>query len=294
MNTGERLFSELSKALAESNPLGFNKEDAERMYIYKLKHLLTSAALGMMPSKKWNGKYDANGGYLVVKKKMAKSFAITSTTRTASGTFFSRTHISNAVRLVATATPHFTVRKKPDWNHLLVTYNVDEPTMHIVQIQSFKTNGYMPMVSSEEVIVQTVKEKIWNLGLGEKPVSSVRSENIYSENATLIRDLYIIAYRNQGKITTSVDSIIKSFASKRYFDGHIVDDIKDAVIWNNGYSSANILDCYPEYEYSKEKYMEELISIYNYTLMNNSSKGAFNYLCEVANTLGYDKTKMSL
>ncbi|MCI6494845.1 MAG: HpaII family restriction endonuclease [Bacteroidales bacterium] len=67
-NTGERLFYELSKALAESNPLGFNKEDAERMYIYKLKHLLTSAALGMMPSKKWNGKYDANGGYLVVKK----------------------------------------------------------------------------------------------------------------------------------------------------------------------------------------------------------------------------------
>ena len=67
-NTGERLFSELSKALAESNPLGFDKEDAERMYIYKLKHLLTSAALGMMPSKKWSGKYDANGGYLVVKK----------------------------------------------------------------------------------------------------------------------------------------------------------------------------------------------------------------------------------
>ena len=67
-NTGERLFSELSKALAESNPLGFDKEDAERMYIYKLKHLLTSAALGMMPSKKWSGKYDANGSYLVVKK----------------------------------------------------------------------------------------------------------------------------------------------------------------------------------------------------------------------------------
>lgn len=67
-NTGERMFSDLSKSLAETNPLGFDKEDAERMYIYKLKHLLTSAALGMMPSKKWSGKYDANGGYLVVKK----------------------------------------------------------------------------------------------------------------------------------------------------------------------------------------------------------------------------------
>lgn len=67
-NTGERMFSELTKALAETNPLGFDKEDAETMYVYKLKHLLTSAALGMMPSKKWSGKFDANGGYLVVKK----------------------------------------------------------------------------------------------------------------------------------------------------------------------------------------------------------------------------------
>lgn len=67
-NTGARMFDELAKALSETNPLGFDKEDAEAMYIYKLKHLLTSAALGMMPSKKWSGKFDANGGYLVVKK----------------------------------------------------------------------------------------------------------------------------------------------------------------------------------------------------------------------------------
>lgn len=67
-NSGGRMLDELVKSLAASNPLGFDKEDAEEMYIYKLKHLLTSAALGLMPSKKWNGKYDANGGYLVVKK----------------------------------------------------------------------------------------------------------------------------------------------------------------------------------------------------------------------------------
>lgn len=67
-NTGERTFAGLIKPLAESNPLGFDSEDKENMYIYKLKHLLTSAALGMMPSKKWSGRYDANGGYLVVKK----------------------------------------------------------------------------------------------------------------------------------------------------------------------------------------------------------------------------------
>lgn len=67
-NTGERMFEELAKALATTNPLGFDTDDAEGMYIYKLKHLLTSAALGMMPSKKWTGRYDANGGYLIVKK----------------------------------------------------------------------------------------------------------------------------------------------------------------------------------------------------------------------------------
>lgn len=67
-NTGARMFDELAKALASTNPLQFDEEDAEDMYIYKLKHLLTSAALGMMPSKKWSGKFDANGGYLVVKK----------------------------------------------------------------------------------------------------------------------------------------------------------------------------------------------------------------------------------
>lgn len=67
-NTGERMFDELTEALAQSNPLGFEESDAVEIYTFKLKKLLTSAALGMMPSKKWSGKYDANGGYLVVKK----------------------------------------------------------------------------------------------------------------------------------------------------------------------------------------------------------------------------------
>ena len=67
-NIGARMFDELTDALAQSNPLGFDKADAVEVYTFKLKKLLTSAALGMMPSKKWSGKYDANGGYLVVKK----------------------------------------------------------------------------------------------------------------------------------------------------------------------------------------------------------------------------------
>lgn len=67
-STGARMFDELTDALAQSNPLGFDEVDAVEVYTFKLKKLLTSAALGMMPSKKWSGKYDANGGYLVVKK----------------------------------------------------------------------------------------------------------------------------------------------------------------------------------------------------------------------------------
>lgn len=67
-NTRARMFDELTDALSQSNPLGFDEADAVEVYTFKLKKLLTSAALGMMPSKKWSGKYDANGGYLVVKK----------------------------------------------------------------------------------------------------------------------------------------------------------------------------------------------------------------------------------
>ena len=67
-NTGARMFDELTDALSQSNPLGFDEADAVEVYTFKLKKLLTSTALGMMPSKKWSGKYDANGGYLVVKK----------------------------------------------------------------------------------------------------------------------------------------------------------------------------------------------------------------------------------
>ena len=66
--TGNRMLSDLTADLANDNPLGYEADDLQSIYAYKLKHLLTSAALGMMPSKAWTGHYDANGGYLVVKK----------------------------------------------------------------------------------------------------------------------------------------------------------------------------------------------------------------------------------
>lgn len=62
------MLKDLVQALSEKNPLHFDISQNNPYYAYKVKNLLTSSALGMMPGKAWNGKYDANGGYLVVKE----------------------------------------------------------------------------------------------------------------------------------------------------------------------------------------------------------------------------------
>lgn len=69
LNTGVSTLRGLAKILAEKDPLccGSTEENSS-FYSYKIKHLLTSCALGMMPATPWNGKLDANGGYLVVKE----------------------------------------------------------------------------------------------------------------------------------------------------------------------------------------------------------------------------------
>lgn len=54
--------------IAEIDPLNFTGANKEAFYAHKMKVLLLDAALGMTPAKEWTGKYDANGGYLVVKK----------------------------------------------------------------------------------------------------------------------------------------------------------------------------------------------------------------------------------
>ena len=53
--------------VAAQNPFGFTG-DVVAFYEHKMKVLLIDAALGMTPAKEWKGHYDANGGYLVVKK----------------------------------------------------------------------------------------------------------------------------------------------------------------------------------------------------------------------------------
>ncbi len=49
----------------DKNPLGYPHRG---FYEYKFKKFLWSVALGMMPSKEWNGHDEANGGYVIVKK----------------------------------------------------------------------------------------------------------------------------------------------------------------------------------------------------------------------------------
>ena len=50
--------------LEEKNPLGYPRKG---IYEYKMKKFLCSIALGMMPSKIWDGKDEANGGYIIVR-----------------------------------------------------------------------------------------------------------------------------------------------------------------------------------------------------------------------------------
>lgn len=52
----------------EINPLNFDITNKHKFYSYKIKRFLTDVALGMTPSKVWNGEYDATGGYLVIKE----------------------------------------------------------------------------------------------------------------------------------------------------------------------------------------------------------------------------------
>lgn len=68
LNTGISTLSLLAEELSKLNPLNYDTNHSSPFYTYKIKHLLTSAALGMMPATAWSGKFDANGGYLVVKK----------------------------------------------------------------------------------------------------------------------------------------------------------------------------------------------------------------------------------
>lgn len=58
----------LTAHLANINPMHYDLTHPSPFYTYKIKHLLTTIALGLMPATPWQGIYDANGGLLVVKQ----------------------------------------------------------------------------------------------------------------------------------------------------------------------------------------------------------------------------------
>lgn len=99
-NTGVSTLKELAERITETNPLKYDIEQTSPFYAYKIKHLLTSAALGMMPATAWSGRFDANGGYLVV-KRMVRYFVTISMTATDLRIIYSQMHIwSVQVQLV--------------------------------------------------------------------------------------------------------------------------------------------------------------------------------------------------
>ena len=49
--------------LKEDNPLDF---PVEGLYRYKVKKFLVAVALGFQPSRRWDGRDEANGGYIIV------------------------------------------------------------------------------------------------------------------------------------------------------------------------------------------------------------------------------------
>lgn len=61
-------IKEAVEMVAKGNPMAFEGNDTLAFYEHKMKVLLLDSALGMTPAKEWKGRYDANGGYLVVKK----------------------------------------------------------------------------------------------------------------------------------------------------------------------------------------------------------------------------------
>ena len=62
---GKVFCSDIATALERQDPLGYHREN---VYRYKIKKFLCAVALGMMPSKKWDGRDEANGGYVIVKE----------------------------------------------------------------------------------------------------------------------------------------------------------------------------------------------------------------------------------
>lgn len=54
--------------ISNNNPLNYPLSEGHPFYNYKFKKLLSESALGMTPSKVWDGTADATGGYIIVRE----------------------------------------------------------------------------------------------------------------------------------------------------------------------------------------------------------------------------------
>ena len=59
-------LADLVEVITADDQLNYGKTATE-IYSHKVKTMLTDVALGMTPSKRWTGDYDATGGYIIVK-----------------------------------------------------------------------------------------------------------------------------------------------------------------------------------------------------------------------------------
>ncbi len=66
--TDARTVLELVETVENENFIGFDLREYPSFYRRKVANMLVDSALGMVPRTKWHGKYDATGGYLVVKE----------------------------------------------------------------------------------------------------------------------------------------------------------------------------------------------------------------------------------
>ena len=56
------------ESLGLHNPIGYDLSKGHPFYEYKFKKFLAECALGMLPSKVWDGTADATGGYIIVRE----------------------------------------------------------------------------------------------------------------------------------------------------------------------------------------------------------------------------------
>ena len=67
-STGIGTVSDSLQSVGIANPIGYNLTKGHPFYEYKFKKFLAECALGMLPSKVWDGTADATGGYIIVRE----------------------------------------------------------------------------------------------------------------------------------------------------------------------------------------------------------------------------------